>query len=35
MSRDSEKLKQALNEVGFELIPTNQPIEMLMVEKAR
>jgi uncharacterized protein (TIGR03435 family) len=35
MSRDSEKLKQALNEVGFELIPTNQPIEMLVVEKAK
>ena len=35
MSRDGEKLKQALNGIGFELIPTNQPIEMLVVEKVR
>ena len=35
MSRDSEKLKQALNQVGLELIPTNQPIPMLVVEKVK
>ncbi len=35
MRRDSEKLKRALNQVGFELIATNQPIEMLIVEKAK
>jgi uncharacterized protein (TIGR03435 family) len=34
-NRDSEKLKRALNEVGFELISTNQPIEMLVVEKVK
>lgn len=33
MSRDSEKLKQALNQVGLGLIYTNQPIEMLVVKK--
>jgi uncharacterized protein (TIGR03435 family) len=35
MSRDGEKLKLALNEVGFELIATNQPIAMLVVEKVK
>ena len=34
-SRNPEKLKQALNEVGFELVSTNQPIKMLVVEKAQ
>jgi uncharacterized protein (TIGR03435 family) len=34
-SHDGEKLKQALHEIGFELIPTNQPIEMLVVEKVK
>jgi uncharacterized protein (TIGR03435 family) len=34
-SRDSDKLKQALNEVGFELISTNQPIDILVIEKAQ
>jgi uncharacterized protein (TIGR03435 family) len=34
-NRDSEKLKQALNEIGFELISTNQPIAMLVVEKVK
>jgi uncharacterized protein (TIGR03435 family) len=29
------KLKQALKEVGFELISTNMPIEMLVVEKVK
>ena len=35
MSRDGKKLKQALNEIGFELISTNQTIEMLVVEKVK
>jgi uncharacterized protein (TIGR03435 family) len=34
-SHDSEKLKHALNDAGFELIATNQPIEMLVVEKVK
>jgi uncharacterized protein (TIGR03435 family) len=34
-SRDSEKLKQALNQIGLELIPTNMPIEILVVEKVK
>ncbi len=33
-SRDPKKFEQALGEAGFELVPTNQPIEMLVVEKA-
>jgi uncharacterized protein (TIGR03435 family) len=35
MSRDSEKLKRTLNQVGLELIPTNMPIEMLVIEKVK
>jgi uncharacterized protein (TIGR03435 family) len=34
-SRSPEKFKQALNEAGFELISTNQPIEMLLIEKVK
>ena len=35
MSRDSEKLKQALDKIGFELVSTNFPIDILVVEKAK
>jgi uncharacterized protein (TIGR03435 family) len=31
----AEALKQGLDEAGLELVPTNQPIEMLVVEKAK
>jgi uncharacterized protein (TIGR03435 family) len=34
-NRDSKKLKQAPDDVGFELIPTNLPVAMLVVEKAK
>jgi uncharacterized protein (TIGR03435 family) len=34
-NRNSNKLKQALQEVGFGLIITNQPIEMLVVERVK
>jgi uncharacterized protein (TIGR03435 family) len=34
-SRDPEKMKQALNEIGLELVTTNMPIEMLVVEKVK
>ena len=30
-----EALKQGLDEAGLELVPTNMPIEMLVVEKAK
>ena len=34
--RDSNDLKQKLaDQLGLELVPTNMPIEMLVVEKAR
>jgi uncharacterized protein (TIGR03435 family) len=33
-NRNSNKLKQALDAVGFELVATNQPIDILVVEKA-
>jgi uncharacterized protein (TIGR03435 family) len=35
MSRDKDKLKQALKKDGFELILTNQAVEMLVVEKVK
>ncbi|MEO7298385.1 MAG: TIGR03435 family protein [Verrucomicrobiota bacterium] len=35
MRRDSEKLKRALNQIGFDLISTNQPIEILVVERVK
>ena len=34
-SRNSEKFKQALIEAGFDLISTNMPIEMLVVERVK
>jgi uncharacterized protein (TIGR03435 family) len=34
--RDPAGLKQALlDQLGLELVPTNMPIEMLVVEKAK
>ena len=33
-SRDLDSLNQALDPLGLELIPTNMPIKMLVVEKA-
>lgn len=35
MSHDKDKLKQALKKDGFELISTNKPIQMLVVEKVK
>jgi uncharacterized protein (TIGR03435 family) len=33
--RNWDKVNQALDQLGLELVPTNMPIEMLLVEKAK
>ena len=34
-SRNLDAVNQALGRLGLELVPTNMPIEMLVVEKAK
>jgi uncharacterized protein (TIGR03435 family) len=34
-NRDLDAVNQALDPLGLELVPTNMPVEMLVVEKAK